>query len=207
MPYFHIHIEYVSKNTRLLNSFMLLDCSEEHLRSNIIKPIMSGMRFVFGRVIIYPELIESIVIYETEKKLEQILEDHKKEVLKQRGRSGLYYDKINTIDDVIENIKKGEIGRKTTYNFISSFPERDVSKRKPIEIDKDLISFASFLGLDQNWSSSTCALQLQEVAVILVAKKKGIELSKKSVERILNTQIKETSFKARPFINKLGISN
>ena len=65
---------------------------------------------------------------------------------------------------------------------------------KDSEISKNLITSASFLGLDQNWASSTCALQLQEVAVILVAKKKGIELGKKNIERILNKEVKETSF-------------
>lgn len=53
---------------------------------------------------------------------------------------------------------------------------------------------ASFLGLDTNWSVATCALQLQEVAVTLVAKKKEIKLDKANVERVLNKRIETLSF-------------
>ena len=60
-----------------------------------------------------------------------------------------------------------------------------------------LIDSASFLGLDTNWSLSTCALQLQEVAVTLVAKRKGIKLNKKSVEKILSKKIQNLTFNDR----------
>lgn len=55
----------------------------------------------------------------------------------------------------------------------------------------DLSSFSSFLGINQNWMSSTLALQLQEVSITIVSKKKGILLDKPSVERILNRQIQK----------------
>jgi hypothetical protein len=58
----------------------------------------------------------------------------------------------------------------------------------------DLVKSVSFLGLDTNWFSATCALQLQEVAITLVAKKKNIKLDKKHVEKILDKKIDYLSF-------------
>jgi len=58
----------------------------------------------------------------------------------------------------------------------------------------DLMDSALFLGLDTNWSVATCALQLQEVATILVAEKKGIRLDKQSLEKILGKKIQDFSF-------------
>ncbi len=58
----------------------------------------------------------------------------------------------------------------------------------------ELMDFASFLSLDTNWSVATCALQLQEVATILVAEKKGISLSKPNIEKILGKKTQEFSF-------------
>jgi len=54
-----------------------------------------------------------------------------------------------------------------------------------------LIEPADFLGFDTNWSLATCALQLQEVAVTLVAKKKNIILDKPHVEKVLGKKIKD----------------
>lgn len=58
----------------------------------------------------------------------------------------------------------------------------------------NLMESASFLGLDTNWSLATCALQLQEVAVTLVAKRKGIFLDKEHVEEVLDKKIKDIFF-------------
>lgn len=56
------------------------------------------------------------------------------------------------------------------------------------------IGSAGFLGLDANWFRATCALQLQEVAVTWVAKRKKIELDKKNVEKILKRKVEMLSF-------------
>lgn len=53
---------------------------------------------------------------------------------------------------------------------------------------------ASFLELDTNWSVAVCALQLQEVAVTLVAGKLKIDLGKSNVEQILNAKIDSRDF-------------
>jgi hypothetical protein len=60
----------------------------------------------------------------------------------------------------------------------------------------DLSKFIEFLKIDANWMSATCALQLQEVAVTIVAKKKGIQLDKKNVTEIAkNSQSSGTCFR------------
>lgn len=65
------------------------------------------------------------------------------------------------------------------------------------DIDKtesNIAQFSLFMGINQNWMSSTYALQLQEVSITLVAKKKGIDLTKENVEKILNKKIQEKEF-------------
>jgi hypothetical protein len=59
----------------------------------------------------------------------------------------------------------------------------------------NVMESASFLGLDTNWSVAVCALQLQEVAVTLVAERLKIDLGKTNVEQILKAKIaKDFSF-------------
>jgi hypothetical protein len=70
----------------------------------------------------------------------------------------------------------------------------NVRKIESPEPTEDLMDSASFLGLDTNWSVAVCALQLQEVAITLVAEKTGISLDKKNVEKILKTQIQSKGF-------------
>lgn len=68
-----------------------------------------------------------------------------------------------------------------------------LEKRTP-EPHLDLMKSASFLGLDTNWSSAMCALQLQEIAIILVAKRLKIDLCKTNVEKILDAKIESKEF-------------
>lgn len=60
---------------------------------------------------------------------------------------------------------------------------------KTIDSFKELQNSASFLKLDNCWFEATCALQLQETAIKLVAKKRGIKLDKRNIENILNKKI------------------
>ena len=57
-----------------------------------------------------------------------------------------------------------------------------------------LMRSAGFLRLDSNWFLATCALQLQEVAMKLVAERKAIKLDKANVERLLNKKIEGLFF-------------
>lgn len=62
------------------------------------------------------------------------------------------------------------------------------------EPEKSLIDSTAFLGLDRNWHLATCALQLQEVAITLVAKRKGIKLDKTNIEKLSGKKIQNFSF-------------
>ena len=57
-----------------------------------------------------------------------------------------------------------------------------------------LMGSAGFLGLDASWFLATCALQLQEVAIKVVAERKGIKLDKRNVEKILKRKVEMPSF-------------
>jgi len=61
-------------------------------------------------------------------------------------------------------------------------------------ISTGLMGSAGFLGLDANWFLATCALQLQEVAMKVIAKRKGIKLDKREVEKILKRKVEMLSF-------------
>lgn len=50
---------------------------------------------------------------------------------------------------------------------------------------ENLLENLGVIGLSKHWASATVALQLQEVAITLFAKKFGIKLDKKNVEKIL----------------------
>ncbi len=69
-----------------------------------------------------------------------------------------------------------------------------IKKNKPLEPTKELMDSAKFLGLDTNWSIATCALQLQEVSIKLVAGKLAIDLSQTNVEKILNSKVQPKDF-------------
>jgi len=70
----------------------------------------------------------------------------------------------------------------------------NIRKIESPEPTADLMESASFMGLGTNWSIAVCALQLQEVGVILVAEKLKIDLDKANVERILRTKIQSKDF-------------
>ena len=87
--------------------------------------------------------------------------------------------------------KKDIVGKWRLFRATKSELLRD-------DMSADLVNSASFLGLDNNWFLATSALQLQEVAVTLVANRKKIMLDKANVERILNKRIQnELSFNDR----------
>lgn len=83
--------------------------------------------------------------------------------------------------------------RSTTDRFFAyvTLKTRRIETPEPTA---DLMDVCSFLGLDTNWSVATCALQLQEVATILVAERNGIRLGKPNIEKILGKKIKDFSF-------------
>ena len=69
--------------------------------------------------------------------------------------------------------------------------------RKPRQeeiLSTGLMRSAGFLRLDSNWFLATCALQLQEVAIKVIAERKEIKLNKRNVEKILKRKVEIPSF-------------
>ena len=84
------------------------------------------------------------------------------------------------------------------YEKLKSLIERYTIESSSIDSILKLADDCEFLGLDFNWMLSTIALQLQEVAITLVATKLGIRLDQSHVSEILGKPIeKELSFKNR----------
>ena len=134
------------------------------------------------------------------------LSEEDAKTLGEQYKKGMVFFKGKWIDAL--SIKEIEI-RQTynkSYNYFPSLSSSTIfyGNRTDIKIvtrkfitsppTLGLMESASFLGLDTNWSLATCALQLQEVAVTLVAKRKNIKLDKANVERLLNKKIKDLSF-------------
>ena len=76
-------------------------------------------------------------------------------------------------------------GIEVTRQFIKKAPKMPQTEAKSPEFSKHI----SFLSLDENWVFSTIALQLQEVAVIILSKRLGIVLDKQNVEKILAKKV------------------
>lgn len=117
-------------------------------------------------------------------------------------------------NDEIENLKAGYRSLKSALGFLEQKKEsmgeikveeyekvKSLIERLKLEhtlIDSliELAESCEFLGLGFEWILSTTALQLQEVAMTLVAKQLGIELDKSSVSKILRKQFeKDVPFK------------
>jgi Zn-finger nucleic acid-binding protein len=114
-------------------------------------------------------------------------------------------DVYSRLDELFEAMNSMARERVTNVSWVKEnlsdtkdkfFKEVILSVRKieSPEPTEDLMDSASFLGLDTNWSVAVCALQLQEVAITLVAEKTGISLDRKDVEKILKTQIQSKDF-------------
>lgn len=83
------------------------------------------------------------------------------------------------------------LGMKTLPMIFRHKPSTTTSK----QVERDMKQVARTLGFNTNWFLATCALQLQEVAITLVAKRKNIKLDQSSVEKILGKKIEHLSFR------------
>lgn len=115
-------------------------------------------------------------------------------------------DVLTCLDGLFDSIYKEAKLRVANVSYLSAIlgeinnvflKQIVVALRKAVEPVIDLMKSATFLGLDTNWFLATCALQLQEVAVTLVAKRKNIKLDKANVERLLKKKIESLSFNDR----------
>jgi hypothetical protein len=112
---------------------------------------------------------------------------------------------LENLDGLFENIYDEANKRVADTSYVKAkliqvnnvFLEQVVVKLKedkPLEPTANLMESATFLGLDTNWSVAVSALQLQEVAVTLLADRRKIRLDRTSVEKILKKKIKDLSF-------------
>lgn len=101
----------------------------------------------------------------------------------------------------LENEKdsRGEI-KIEEYEKLRSLIERLRLEHSSVDSLLKLAESCDFLALDFNWMISTISLQLQEVAMTLVASRLGIKLDKSNVSRILGKRFeKGVAFKDRYF--------
>ena len=183
MPYYHVFINYVGKLGKK-HSFFSYDRSHKTVKETIATPFQKNKAFMFGGRVLHVSDIILIYIYMSEKPV--------KELVLPNGKSPL--DETNNFY-ILRCFNRSWVKgiRGCTRKFIASPPQ----EKKEVKTLIGLMECASFMGLDDNWSSATCALQLQEVAVTLVAKRKKIKLDKANVERLLNKKVEDLSFNDR----------
>ena len=169
MPFYHVKIRYTPN--RLIKLIIgegdafheFFNLSEEDIigireaQKNDDTVKLNGTRIVSNRIL-------AINVYRTDKSTKEL---------------SVCYDGQTKF--VRKNIFDGRIGENVTGLF---FPPSPLREDRLLTIN-DLSGSVQSLGLDHNWFTATCALQLQEVAVVLVSEKKGITLDKPNVERIL----------------------
>ena len=182
MSYYHVYIDYTDKKGKRKPS-LTYNLPKESIEERIATPFGKNKTFVVGGRVYDPSYIEEITIFTSTNNFEElILPD---------GRPPLGHDVDYVWKCFVDKQVKGvDI---CTDNFITSPP----AKKEEIKSLIGLMRSASFLGLNTNWSLATCALQLQEVVVTLVAKRKKIKLDKANVERLLNKKIEDLSFNDR----------
>jgi hypothetical protein len=128
-----------------------------------------------------PQEIVSITVYETPKKTTEY-----------------YADSDMQLSEVKNWIINGRIGKNVTKLF---FPLSVIDEEARSKID-ELINAAKFLGLDENWFISTCALQLQETMIARLSKNKGILLDKENIKKIMNKKEVKVASDYVPFSEK-----
>jgi len=194
MPYYHVRITYAGKKGEE-SDFFKYNASEELVKERIAAPFMKNKSFVVSGRVYHPSKIDKITIFNSRVRAEDLILPNRKSPF------GQSHDYVTIC--FIQGKVKG-VHTCTDY-FITSPPEEKAEqiktpteslgkKEEPTDLTIGLMQSVSFLGFDTNWSSATCALQLQEVAVTLVAKKKGITLDKANVEKILKKKIEDLSF-------------
>jgi len=191
MAYYHLRIYYHYSNfwTKIfgtpINSDFTTFIQFFNLSKKEVEEIKEGKEqdrpFWVGERRFEPQEIVSITVYETSKKT-----------------SDYSADSDMQLSEVMNWIMNGRIGKNVTKLF---FPLSVIDEEAHSKID-DLISAAKFLGLDENWFISTCALQLQETMIARLSKNKGILLDKENIKKILNKKEVKVPSEYVPFGEK-----
>lgn len=194
MSYYHVYIRYTDKGTE--QTLVAYDIPEGFLRKTIVNPFMENRRFLCIGIILHPSRITRIAIFHSEKKYGEHILPNGMRCVDSSDQDYIVYCFYNGwVEGVLP----------VTQYFITSLPQGKEEltkiaiepfgkKGKMSELTIGLMKSVAFLGLDANWSLATCALQLQEVAMTLVAKREKVRLDKANVERTLNKKIQSLSF-------------
>jgi hypothetical protein len=175
-----VYIAYTTKNGEQRTRFAF-NLGREQVTRAFSTPYMQNKPIMVGGEFTHPFEIDTIDVFESVKPFDELILSNGKSPLDARtGEENAFVHRC-----FCEHRMK-EYVRWCTLDFITAPPEEEKELR--------LMESASFLGLDTNWSLATCALQLQEVAVTLVAEKKKIRLDKANVEKVLNKKIESISF-------------
>ena len=164
----------------ILVSSSFFDLSEEQIKA-IKYAKENDQSFFIRQTQFEPKKIDFIAVYRTKKATNEYV-----------ANSDL------KVSEVTRNILCGKIGKHVSNLF---FPLSVIDEENHLTID-ELIEAANFLGLDENWFISACALALQEVMIEKLAEKKNISLNKESIKKILNKKKVTVSSDYIPFSEK-----
>lgn len=182
MATFHVYVRHRMEN-KDQPTVLLYDNSREFVEQRIAAPYMNNETLMIGGRFVHSSDIEEILIFWSVERAGKTILPNGKTMLDE----SLDYIKRCYADGTLEGLSL------CTDDFITSPPKEEPTK-EPSELTINLMESASFLGLDEDWSLASRALQLQEVAVAFVAKRKGIPLDKADVERMLNKKIESVTF-------------
>lgn len=121
MSYYYVEIEYFSKNTGERKRVVGYNISEKRVKEEVAEPFLSQKQFVFFGRVIDPRLIEHINIVKLEKQMEDILRQ-RRQVKSNIG--SVFEDTSIGMGTVMEEIRRGKIGRDVTSKFMTVIPEK-----------------------------------------------------------------------------------
>jgi len=184
MALFHVYIRHKIKD-KALHTVLLYDNSREFVEQRIAIPYMKNETLMIGGRFVHPSDIDQILIFWSAESARKLILPNRKTLVDEED-----------LDYIRKCYTQGKLEGlfACTDDFITT-PPKEEPEKTPSELTIDLMESASFLGLDKDWSLATSALQLHEVAVTLVAKRKGVTLDKADVEEKLNRKIDSLTFK------------
>lgn len=133
MPYYYVIIRYVSKITGSLEVVSSHDMTEDILRRLVVEPFSNGVQFVFMGKVVDPDSVEEIHIFETSKKVKEILLAQRR--TPQEHNVGQPSDSVK---DVLRRIREGKIGGYVTHKFMTSLSKVSNKKRPSKKLSRNV---------------------------------------------------------------------
>ena len=184
MVYYHVYFVYKDPQRLETMEGIYFNYSKEKLKKAFIVPYLENHPILLYGNFVKPSDIYQIEIFKSVQRFQDLILPN--------GKSPLHEKNFAYVEECFSSKMVKGVGL-CTHDFVTSPPQ----EKKEVKSLVGLIESATFLGLNTNWSSATCALQLQEVAITLVAKRKNIKLNKANAEKILSKKIEDLSFNDR----------